>query len=181
MSVKEKFIINGKNFKPYLRRDEIGKIVDKLAKKIEKDYAGEEVLFLIVLKGSIVFGADLMRRVGLRSSVETIKAKSYGSKLHSAGKVEILETKIELAGKHILVVEDIVDTGRTLKAMLEFLKSKNPASVEAVSLLSKPEQREVEVEIKYVGLEIPPAFVVGYGLDYDEQGRQLPDIYALSE
>lgn len=181
MTTSDNYTINGKTFSVLLSRNVIAETVKTLANRINHDYKGKTPVFLIVLKGSIFFGADLLREITLDCELKTIRAKSYGNSMLSSGKVNLLVTNIDIAGKDVIIVEDIVDTGLTLSALIDKLKSFEPKSLETVSLLSKPSQREVQVPVRYIGLEIDPSFVIGYGLDYDEKGRQLPDIYSLDE
>jgi hypoxanthine phosphoribosyltransferase len=131
------------------------------------------------MKGSVFFGADLLRKLTIDCRLESIRSSSYGSKMESSGKVNIQYSDLNIKDKDVLIIEDIVDSGRTLKALFEQLNALLPKSLEAVSFLSKPSKREVNVDVKYIGKEIPPVFVIGYGLDYDEQGRQLPNLYAF--
>ena len=180
MKKKEnKFVINEKVFGIFIDRTQIRASVRKLALEINKDYADKKPLFVIVLKGSIFFASDLLRMIKLPCDIETISAKSYGKKMKSSGFVELCDKKLDVKGRDVIIIEDIADTGLTLKTLVEVLNQQKPASIEAVAFLSKPSQRKVEVNVKYIGIEILPDFVVGYGLDYAEQGRQLPDIYKL--
>lgn len=177
----EKYIINGKKFKVFIGRAELNKIISELAAKITSDYIDKEVVFVLTLKGSIFFAADLIRQIPLDSTMEVISAKSYGSEMHTSGDVKIVNLLPDIEKKHVLIIEDIVDSGLTIETLFEKIKLSNPASLEAITLLSKPTMRKVNVNVKYVGKEIPPEFVIGYGLDFDEKGRQLPDIYVLDE
>lgn len=173
--------VNGRTFKMFIDRERIDSIVSDLADRINRDYVGKQIVFLIVLKGSIFFSADLLRKISCDCRVETIRAKSYGSEMKNSGNVELDMTCSDVSGKHIIIIEDIVDSGRTLHKVSEKLKEQNPASLEIVSFLSKPAERVTDVKVKYIGMEIPNRFVIGYGLDYAERGRQYPDIYALYE
>lgn len=174
----KEFSIKGTIFKPFIDEETIKKKVSELASRLEKDYAGKKPVFLIVLKGSIFFASDLLREISFDCEIETVKAVSYGDSMESAGEVKLILSAMNLKGKHLVIVEDIVDTGTTLKTLFDKLATYEPASMEAVAFLSKPAQRTSDVDVKYVGMEIPPKFVVGYGLDYAEQGRNLPLIYA---
>lgn len=175
---KDFFIANGKRFKKFIIKSDIDKIVDDLAEQINRDYAGKKVLFLVVLKGSIFFSSDLLRKIKLDCEIETVRASSYGNKMKN-DKLRLCIENIEIKNKHVIVIEDIVDTGNTLSKLLNKLRNENPASLEAISFLSKPENRKINVKVKYIGIQIPPLFAIGYGLDYAEQGRHLPDIYIL--
>ncbi len=174
------FTIRGKTFKPYLAEEKIRSKVDELAERINKDYEGEKVFFLIVLKGSIFFAADLLRRINVDLEIETIRARSYGLKMNSES-VDLQYEKLDIEGKRVLIIEDIVDTGKTLDKTFKSLSALEPASLEAASFLTKPDNLVLDVKVKYVGFEMPPQFVIGYGLDYAERGRNLPDIYILDE
>lgn len=176
-----KVVINNLVFNQFIDHKEINNLVDKIAQKINSDYHGKTVHILIVLKGSIFFAADLMRKLTIDHRIEVIKASSYGSGMNSSGRVKVYTDLPDIEGKDVLIVEDIVDSGNTLKYLLEILRELSPNSIETATLLLKPEMLKYDLNIKYVGKTIPPEFVVGYGLDYDEQGRSLPDIYHLDK
>lgn len=160
--------------------DEIAKIVDRLAERINADYCGEEIIVGVVLKGSLTFSADLIRKLDMPLRLDFIQASSYGGGSKSSGKVKIKkDLENDIRGKHLLLVEDIIDSGNTLAGLKEMLKDREPASVKICALLSKPSRREVEIDAEYIGAEIPDEFVVGYGLDYDERYRNLPYIGVL--
>ncbi len=155
--------------------------LDELAEQIDADYAGRELLLVGVLKGAVMVMADLARR--LRSSVEMdwMAVSSYGAGTTSSGVVRILkDLDSDLTGRHVLIVEDIVDSGLTLSWLLSNLRSRGPASVEVAAMLRKPEAAKVEVDVRYVGFDIPTEFVVGYGLDYAEKYRNLPFVGTLA-
>jgi hypoxanthine phosphoribosyltransferase len=156
----------------------IARRVGELAEKISRDHAGVDDLVLVgVLKGAFIFLADLARRLTVPRTVEFIALSSYGAGSRSTGEVRlIMDVRSELAGKHVLVVEDIVDTGHTLDYLLRLLRARGAASVEACVLVRKPDRVEVPVEIRYLGFDIPDRWVVGYGLDLGELGRTLPYI-----
>jgi hypoxanthine phosphoribosyltransferase len=155
--------------------------VEELAAQIDEDYAGLGSLVLVgVLKGAFVFLADLARRLKCPRQIDFIALSSYNRGSSSSGEVRlIMDTRVNLTGRHVLVVEDIVDTGHTLHYMLRSFGARLPASLKCCVLLSKPDLREVDVAIDYVGFEIPDVWVVGYGLDYDERFRTLPFVAAL--
>ncbi len=160
--------------------EDIAAKLDELAAEIDRDYAGRELLLVGVLKGAIFVVSDLHRRLGVPAAVDFMAVSSYGSATTSSGVVRILkdlDTQIE--GQDVLVVEDIVDSGLTLDYLLKNLRSRRPASVEVLSLLTKPSRREVDLPIRYVGFEVPDVFVVGYGLDFAEHYRGLSDIVTL--
>lgn len=169
--------IHDKIFTPYISREEISRTVSSIAAKINSDYFGREPLFLIVLKGAVFFAADLLREIALDCEMRMIEAKSYGMGMVSNGDVKITGLEENLGGKDIIVIEDIVDTGHTLEALTKKLLLQNPKSLECACFLSKTSQREAAINVKYIGLETEPAFVIGYGLDYAEKGRHLPEIY----
>lgn len=149
--------------------------VARLAQEINRDYAGKELLVVGVLQGSFVFLADLVRRLDLPVCVEFISVSSYGSGAVSSGQLQLrLDLSAEIAGRHVLLVEDILDSGNTLHRLLPMLSARNPASLAVCVLLDKPERREKEIVAAYTGFQIPDAFVVGYGLDYDQKYRNFP-------
>ena len=152
--------------------------VEALAREISEFYAGTDKLVVVgLLRGSFVFIADLVREIDLPVEVDFLEASSYGSAMVSSREVRILkDLRGEIAGRDVLVVEDIVDTGRTLKHVLAILKTRGPKRLEVCALLDKPSRREVDVRAKWVGFEIPDEFVVGYGIDYAQRNRNLPHI-----
>lgn len=163
-----------------LTEEKIAEIVEGLGKQITEDYAGKEILFVVILKGSLVFSADLMRKITVPVNLDFMQVSSYGSGSVSSGKINIKkDIENDAAGKHVLIVEDIIDSGNTLAKLKQLFKDRNAASVKICTLLSKPERRETEVECEYIGVEIPDEFVVGYGLDYDQRYRNLPYIGIL--
>jgi hypoxanthine phosphoribosyltransferase len=160
--------------------EELQARLGELAAEIDRDYEGRDVLLVGVLKGAFQVIADLSRRLHVRSTVDFMACSSYGSATTSSGVVRIMkDLDVDIAGQHVLIVEDIVDSGLTLDYLVKNLRSRRPASIEVFSLLTKPSRREVELPIRYVGFEVPDVFVVGYGLDYDEHYRGLPCIATL--
>jgi hypoxanthine phosphoribosyltransferase len=160
-----------------ISRKEIAAEVSRLAAEISRDYHDKHPLLVAVLKGSFIFLADLVRLLNFPLEVEFIRLSSYGRGKESSGKVKVvhgLSTGVE--SRHVLVVEDIVDTGRTTSFLLDYLKKKGAASVRLCSLTDKPSRREVTVDIDYLGFTVPDKFIVGYGIDWDEKFRYLPDI-----
>ncbi|MGI8881317.1 MAG: hypoxanthine phosphoribosyltransferase [Jatrophihabitans sp.] len=154
--------------------------IGEVAVQIDSDYEGREILLVGVLKGAAMFMSDLARALEQPSTMEFMAVSSYGSAHTSSGVVRILkDLDRDIAGKHVLVVEDIIDSGLTLSWLLKNLKSREPASMEIVTLLRKPEAAKVQVEVKYTGFDIPNEFVVGYGLDYAERYRDLPYVGVL--
>ncbi|TKB51478.1 hypoxanthine phosphoribosyltransferase [Ferrimonas sediminicola] len=157
---------------------EINQALDKMAEQINRDYAGVDSLLVVgLLKGSVIVMSDLVRRLDGNVHLDFMTASSYGESTESSGDVKIvMDLARSIKNRHVLVVEDIIDTGRTLSKVLALLKSREPASLAIASFLDKPSRRLVDVEVKYVGVAIPDEFVVGYGLDYAEAYRQLPYI-----
>jgi hypoxanthine phosphoribosyltransferase len=173
-------MIDDKNFTKYLNRHEIDAAVQSLANRINADYEGKQVVLVGVLKGAIVFMADLIRHLKVETEVEFVRLSSYGKARTSSGTVTILkDIHSDIRGKHVLIVEEIIDSGRTLKFLYERLLASGPASVEIVTLLDKASKRVVEVPVKYVGRPIDDQFLIGYGLDLEEKCRNLPDVYYL--
>jgi hypoxanthine phosphoribosyltransferase len=169
---------NPKKIETLLSSEQIAERVAALGAQITRDYADKDSLVLIaVLKGSFVFLADLVRAIDLPCTVDFLGLSSYGSSLETSGVVRVTQDLTQpVKGKHVLVVEDIVDTGLTMKYLLDNLATRMPASIGVASLLHKPARSRVNVPIDYIGFEIPDAFVVGYGLDYDGKLRNLPFI-----
>lgn len=154
--------------------------VAELGARISADYAGKDPLIVSVLKGSYVFMADLTRRISIPCNVDFMAVSSYGAGTKTTGEVQIIKdigSKID--GRHLIIVEDILDSGVTLSFLMKVLKARGAASIRLCTLLSKPERRKVDVPVDYLGFEIPDAFVVGYGLDYAEKYRNLPYIGIL--
>jgi len=156
--------------------------VHELGSKISKDYAGQDLLVVGILKGAAVFMADLIRAMSINVSIDFMALSSYGASSKSTGVVRILkDLDKSIEGRHVLIVEDIVDTGLTMTYLLKILKARNPASVCICTMMDKPSRRKVDVPVDYNGFTIPDQFVVGYGLDYNEKYRYLPEIYVLKE
>lgn len=159
---------------------EIQKKIKELARTISKDYWKEELLLIGVLKGAFVFMSDLARNLSIPVKLDFVRLASYGSQSRSQGKIRLTKAiELPIRDKHILVVEDIVDSGLTLKFLLDFLNKENPKSVRICALIDKTERREVPILVDYVGFSISKGFIVGYGLDFDEQYRHLPGLYHL--
>jgi hypoxanthine phosphoribosyltransferase len=154
--------------------------IDEIAREVSADYAGRELLVVGVLKGAIFFIADLVRRLSVPCELDFMAVSSYGSSTHSSGVVRILkDLDIPIAGRHVLVVEDIIDSGLTLSYLMKNLASRRPASLEICTLLTKPGHRRLRMPTRYVGFDLPDAFVIGYGLDHAERFRELPYIAEL--
>jgi hypoxanthine phosphoribosyltransferase len=153
----------------------------ELAKQVDEDYAGKDILLVGVLKGAVMVMADLARRISTPLAMDWMAVSSYGSGTKSSGVVRILkDLDADLTGRHVLIVEDIIDSGLTLSWLLANLRSRGPASVEIATMLRKPEAAKVDVDVRYVGFDIPNEFVVGYGLDYAEKYRNLPFVGTLA-
>ncbi len=164
-----------------LTEDQLGTRLDEMAAQIDADYAGQDLLLVGVLKGAVMVMADLVRRLHSPVEMDWMAVSSYGSGTKSSGVVRILkDLDADLTGRHVLVVEDIIDSGLTLSWLLANLRSRGPASVEIATMLRKPAAAKVEVEVRYVGFDIPNEFVVGYGLDYAEKYRNLPFVGTLA-
>lgn len=172
----------GDNIKVMISEEELDKKIRYLGEQISKDYAGKSVHLLCILKGSVFFMCELAKRITVPVSMDFMSVSSYGDSTSSSGVVKInkdLDENIE--GKDVIVIEDIVDTGRTLSYLLEVLKARKPASLALCTLLDKPERRTHQVEVDYTGFEVPDEFVVGYGLDYAQKYRNLPYIGVVQQ
>ncbi|MBP3756084.1 MAG: hypoxanthine phosphoribosyltransferase [Prevotella sp.] len=173
--------IKDKTFKTSISETEIKQRVKELAAKISDDLAGKNPLFLGVLNGSFIFAADLMRMITIPCEISFVKLASYQGTTSTGKVTEVIGINENLSGRNIVIVEDIIDTGLTMKRMIETLGTRNPASIHICSLLVKPEKLQVDLNIEYAAMEIPNDFIVGYGLDYDQEGRNLRDIYTVVE
>ncbi len=160
-----------------LTEEELSAKIAELGAKISKDYAGRELHLICVLKGGVFFTCELAKRITVPVSLDFMSVSSYGSDTKSSGVVKIIKDLDQgIEGKDVLVVEDIIDSGRTLSYLLENLRNRKPNSLKLCTMLDKPERRVVDVDVDYTGFEIPDEFVVGYGLDYDQKYRNLPYI-----
>lgn len=158
-----------------LTEEQISEVVTRLGKQISEDYKGKNLVLVSVLKGSVVFMADLMRAIDIPCSIDFMVVSSYGSSTESKGSVKIIkDLDLNLDGLDLLIVEDILDTGRTLAALIDILKMRNPKSVKICTFLDKPARRIADIQADYSGVCVPDEFVVGYGLDYAERYRNLP-------
>ena len=166
--------------KVLLSEEEIKERVAQLGARISADYAGRELLMISVLKGSVAFMADLMRAITIPVSIDFMAVSSYGKGVKTSGVVKIIKDLDQhIEGRDLLIVEDILDSGMTLSYLSKILKARNPRSVRIATLLDKPERRTADIQADYYGFQVPDAFVVGYGLDYDETYRNLPYIGIL--
>jgi hypoxanthine phosphoribosyltransferase len=165
-----------------ISREEIAKAIARLASEISRDYQGKQPLLIGVLKGSFVFLADLIRQLDLPLEVDFVRLSSYGPGRKTPGKLKMTQgLKTPIKNRDVLVVEDIVDTGLSVSFLLDYLRKKEPASLKLCALTDKPSRRQVPLSIDYLGFTIPNKFIVGYGLDFDEKFRYLPDICFIEE
>ena len=160
--------------------EQIEAAVDRLAAEIKRDYLNKNPILIAVLKGSFMFLADLTRRLDFPLEIEFAQLSSYGQGTESSGKIKLVQdVRSEIKGRHVLVIEDIIDTGLTAAFFLDHLRQKKPASLKLCSLTDKPSRTKAKVNIDYLGLTVPDKFIVGYGIDWDEKFRHLPDIYVM--
>lgn len=163
-----------------IHEKDIQQRTDEIAAKITKDYEGEEVLMVCILRGAALFFSDLVRRVNIDVNFDFMAVSSYGTGTSTSGEVRIIkDISTPIEGKNVIIVEDIIDSGNTLAYLIRLLKQRNPKSIKIASLLDKPERRESDIKGDYIGFNIPNEFVVGYGLDYQEKYRNLPDVCVL--
>ena len=180
MFTPESIVVQDERFIPFISQEQIAARISLMGKQLDKDYKELNPIFIGVLNGSFIFLADLMRHVQIPCEVDFVKLSSYGDQKVSFGNVTTLKkVDARLEGRHIILVEDIVDTGLSINYMLDQMKAHNPASLAVITLLHKKEATIHPVFLEYVGFEIPNAFVLGYGLDYAQQGRNLGQIYIL--
>ncbi|MBR5333064.1 MAG: hypoxanthine phosphoribosyltransferase [Muribaculaceae bacterium] len=172
---------NGLTFVPFINREQIAARVNKMAKEIMRDCGDVNPLFVCVLNGAFAFASDLFRAFEYDAEIAFIRLKSYDGTGTTGNVKQIHGLTEDITNRTVVVIEDIVDTGFTMKRLVEDLKAKNPTQVKVASLLYKPESLQCDVNIDYVGFAIPSKFIIGYGLDLDEQARNLPDIYVLKE
>ena len=173
--------IKDKTFKISIPEAEILKHVKEVADRINHDMAGKNPLFLAVLNGSFMFAADLMKMITIPCEISFVKLASYQGVISTGSVKEVIGINEDLSGRTIIIIEDIIDTGLTMKRMIESIGTRNPESVHICTLLLKPEKLQEKLDVDYVAMEIPNDFIVGYGLDYDQQGRNLRDIYTVVE
>ena len=163
-----------------LSEDQIKARIAELGRELTADYAGKNPIFIGVLKGVVMFFADMIRAIPLDCQIDFMAVSSYGGGTQSSGKIQIQkDISVDLAGRHVVILEDILDSGLTLSHTAAYLKTKGPASLKICTLLDKPDRRKAEVQADYVGFTIPNLFVVGYGLDFDENYRNLPYVGVL--
>ena len=171
--------VKDREFEVFLKEEDIQKEIKRVAAEINRDYVGKDPLFLCVLNGSFMFAADLLKDVNVPCNVSFVKVSSYQG-TDTTGKVkELMGLQEDVEGRHIIIVEDIVDTGYTMRDVLDSLAEKKAASVQVCALLCKPDKLKVDINLKYLAMNIPNGFIVGYGLDYDGFGRNSRDIYKI--
>ena len=173
--------IKDKRFKTFISEDEIQQRVKAVADRINHDMEGKKPLLLAVLNGSFVFAADLMRHITIPCEISFVKLASYEGTVSTGKVVEVMGLNEDITGRDVIIVEDIVDTGKTMERMLDTLGTRNPNSLHICTLLLKPEKLKIPLNIEYAAMEIPNDLIVGYGLEYDQEGRNLRDIYTLVE
>ncbi len=177
----EKIKILDKHFRPFISADRIEKVVEEMAEKINRDFAGKEVIFVGILNGVFIFAADLFRRIRLDARITFLRLASYQG-THSTGEVrQLIGLSEDITDRIVIIVEDIVDTGTTLDHIIRQLNSFRPAEIHIATLLLKPDVYHYHIALDYVGMEIPNRFILGYGLDYDGYGRNLESLYILDE
>ena len=173
--------VHDKVFKLFISREQIQERVKELGEQIDKDYAGLNPIFISILNGSFIFAADLFRCISVDAEISFIKLASYKGTTSTGNVVTAIGMEERLEDRHVIILEDIVDTGKTLSAFIPEIMQRHPASLKIATFLTKPEALQYDVHADYVGFEIPNNFVVGYGLDYDGLGRNLPELYTLDK
>lgn len=179
--MNDRITLADRRFRPYIDPERLHAAVADLGRRLTEDYAGREPLFIAILNGCFMFAADLLKTVETDCTISFVKVASYAG-TESTGQVrELIGLDEDLAGRHVVILEDIVDTGNTLARLLPTIEAKEPASLAICSLLLKPDAVREDLDVRYVGMEIPNDFIVGYGLDYDGLGRNLRAIYVVDE
>lgn len=178
----ESVVCNGSLFRLYITKKQLDERIAELGEQLNRDYKDKKPIFIGILNGAFIFLADLMRHVSIPCEVDFFKLSSYGDEKVSSGHVtERKDLDADVAGRHIILIEDIVDTGLSMKYMVDRIKEKDPASVSVVTLLHKPDATKHYVSVDYVGFQIPTLFVLGYGMDYAQEGRNLAQIYVIED
>lgn len=173
--------VHDKIFEPYLTRFDIAERIKSIADKINNDYAQKKPLFVAILNGSFIFAADLFKEITIEAEICFIKLASYKGTKSSGQVITVIGLDTEIFGRHVVIIEDIVDTGKTLSEFLPQLHHQQPASLKIASLLHKPEATVYPISVDYLGFSVPNKFLLGYGLDYNGLGRNIPEIYKLVE
>jgi hypoxanthine phosphoribosyltransferase len=180
--LNNKIIVGEHTFVPFISEEKIKTRIKELSEKISNDYAGKVPVFIGVLNGAFLFLSDLVKNINIDCEIDFFKLSSYGDEKISSGKVKLLkELNCDVKGRDVIIVEDIVDSGLSVKYIEELFAKKNPASMKVVSLLMKPASLKYNVKIDYIGFEIPGKFVIGYGMDYAQKFRNLSSIYVIEE
>ncbi|MBW9153386.1 hypoxanthine phosphoribosyltransferase [Clostridium estertheticum] len=162
--------------------DQLRDKIRQMGEKVSKDYYGKDLILIGILKGSVIFMSDLIKEITIPCKMDFMAVSSYGNSTKTSGVVRILkDLDFEIQGKDVLIVEDIIDSGVTLKYLMKCLSARKPSSLEIICLLNKPERRKVDIEVKYVGFDVPDFFIVGFGMDYAERYRNLPYIGILKD
>ncbi len=174
-------IIKGKPFKVYLTVDQIGKAVDEMAQRMNLDLKDKSPLFLIVLNGAFMFASDLLKKITIECGLSFVKVSSYSGLSTTSEVKQLIGLDENIEGRMVVVIEDIVDTGITMENIINYLRQYNPSEIKIATLLHKPEALVKNIVLDYVGIEVENKFLVGYGLDYDGEGRNLQDIYILEK
>ena len=178
----ETVICNGSLFRLYISREKLQKRIEEIAGQINRDYADKKPIFIGILNGAFIFLSDLMRHVTIPCEVDFFKLSSYGDEKVSSGHVtELKDLDADVEDRHIILIEDIVDTGLSMRYIVGRIRAKNPASVAVVTLLHKPDATKHYVNVDYVGFQIPTLFVLGYGMDFAQEGRNLAQIYVIDD
>ncbi len=178
----ETVLCNGSLFRLFITKEQLDKRIVELAEQINRDYEGKKPIFIGILNGAFIFLADLMRHVTIPCEVDFFKLSSYGDEKVSSGSVtELKDLDADVEGRHVILIEDIVDTGLSMRYMVGRIKEKKPASVAVVTLLHKPDATKHYINVDYVGFQIPTLFVLGYGMDYGQEGRNLAQIYVIDD
>jgi hypoxanthine phosphoribosyltransferase len=173
--------MEGHRLNPLLSQEQIASIVQGLADQISEDYSGKELVLVCILKGAFMFLSDLVRHLKIPVKVDFVRLASYGSGMESSGNIEITkDIELPIEGKDVLIIEDIIDSGHTLQFLKDRITLSNPRSVKICALLDKKTRREVEMKADYLGIEVDDVFIVGYGIDFNENYRYLPEIYYVT-
>jgi hypoxanthine phosphoribosyltransferase len=173
--------VHDKEFGPYLESEVIDGQIQAIAEAIDRDYAGKKPLFIAILNGAFMFASDLFKKISIEAEISFIKLASYKGTKSSGHVITAIGLDTDLHGRHVVIVEDIVDTGKTLSEFLPQLEHQQPASLKIAALLQKPEATVYPITVDYLGFSVPNKFLLGYGLDYDGLGRNIPSIYQLVE